>query len=121
MKARVLIADDSVHMRMILKDILVKCGYEVVGEADDGAEAVKLYNELLPDVATIDISMPKMDGIAALKAIRAAHPNAKVVTVGAMNQQNLVIEAVRAGTADFFLKPFQSERVDEALRRALKR
>ena len=60
MKARVLIADDSVHMRMILKDILVKCGYEVVGEADDGAEAVKLYNELLPDVATIDISMPKI-------------------------------------------------------------
>ena len=61
--------------------------YEVVGEADDGAEAVKLYNELLPDVATIDISMPKMDGIAALKAIRAAHPNAKVVTVGAMNSR----------------------------------
>ena len=80
----------------------------MIGEAEDGAEAVKMYNELLPDVATIDISMPKMDGIAALKAIKAAHPNAKIVTVGAMNQQNLVIEAVRAGTSDFFLKPFQS-------------
>lgn len=116
-----MIADDSAQMRMILRDILVKCGYEVAGEAEDGEEAVRLYGELLPDAATIDISMPKMDGIAALKAIKAAHPDARIVTVGAMNQQDLVIEAVRAGTCDFFLKPFQSERVAEALQRALKR
>ncbi|OUO94641.1 response regulator [Cloacibacillus sp. An23] len=120
MKARVLIADDSVHMRMILKEMLVRCGCEVVGEAEDGAEAVRMYDELMPDVATLDISMPKMDGIAALKAIKAKHPNARLVTVGAMNQQKLVIEAVRAGTSGFFLKPFQSERVAEAIERALK-
>ncbi len=120
MKTSVLIADDSVHMRLILKEMLVRCGCEVVGEAEDGAEAVKLYDDLLPDIATIDISMPKMDGITALKAIKAKHPNAKIITVGAMNQQELVIEAVRAGTSGFFLKPYQSERVAEAIERALK-
>lgn len=120
MKTTVLIADDSVHMRMILKDMLTRDGYDVVGEADNGKEAVRLYNELKPEVVTLDISMPEMDGIEALKAIRAEHPNARVVMVSAMNQQNQVIDAIRAGAKDFFIKPLQSERVKEAIERAVK-
>lgn len=120
MKAAVLIAEDSVHMRMILKDILIRAGYEVAGEAENGKEAVKLYDELHPDVVTLDISMPEMDGIEALKAIKAAHPKAKIVMVSTMNQQNQVIEAMRAGASDFFIKPLQAERVEEAIKRALK-
>ncbi|MDO5116026.1 MAG: response regulator [Synergistaceae bacterium] len=119
MKARVLIADDSVHMRMILKDMLIREGYDVVGEAEDGEEAVRLYEKLKPDVVTLDISMPAMDGIEALKAIKSGNPDAKVVMVCAMNQQNQVIEAIRAGAADFFIKPLQSERVKEALERSI--
>lgn len=120
MKAKVLIAEDSAHMRMILKGMLTRGGYEVVGEAENGQEAVHMYNELKPDVVTLDISMPEMNGIAALKAIKAEHPNAKIVMVSAMNQQNQVIEAIRAGASDFFIKPMQSERVMEAIERALK-
>ena len=120
MKATVLIAEDSTHMRMILKDILIRDGYDVVGEAENGEEAVRMYNELHPDVVTLDIAMPEMDGIAALKAIKNEHPHAKVVMVSAMNQQNQVIEAIRAGASDFFIKPLQSERGAEAIERALK-
>ena len=120
MKATVLIAEDSTHMRMILKDILIRDGYDVVGEAENGEEAVRMYNELHPDVVTLDIAMPEMDGIAALKAIKNEHPHAKVVMVSAMNQQNQAIEAIRAGASDFFIKPLQSERVAEAIERALK-
>lgn len=120
MKATVLIAEDSTHMRMILKDILIRDGYDVVGEAENGEEAVRMYNELHPDVVTLDIAMPEMDGIAALKAIKNEHPHAKVVMVSAMNQQNQVIEVIRAGASDFFIKPLQSERVAEAIERALK-
>lgn len=120
MKTTVLIAEDSTHMRMILKDMLVRDGFEVVGEAENGREAVKLYDELKPDIITLDITMPEMDGIEALKAIRAEHPRAKVVMVSAMNQQNQVIEAIRAGAADFFIKPLQSERVKEAIDRAVR-
>ena len=119
MATRVLIVDDAAFMRMMLRDILAKNGFEVVGEADNGKVAVQMYGELKPDVVTMDITMPEMDGIAAVKEIKAADPNAKVVMVSAMGQQAMVIEAIRSGAADFIVKPFQPDRVLEALGKAL--
>ena len=119
MRARVLIADDSAHMRTILKNALLRNGYDVVGEAEDGNEAVSLYEKLKPDVAAIDIKMPRMDGIEALKVIKSKHPDAKVVMISAMGQQKDVIEAMRAGASDFFIKPFIAEKVVEAMENAL--
>jgi two-component system chemotaxis response regulator CheY len=120
MKAKILIAEDSAYMRTILKDVLLRNGYDVVGEAENGKEAVALYGKLRPDIVTMDITMPEMDGIEALKAIKETYPSARIVMVSAMGQQNLVIEAIRLGAADFFIKPLQSERVVEALDRAMK-
>jgi two-component system chemotaxis response regulator CheY len=119
MGTRVLIVDDAAFMRMMLRDILAKNGFEVVGEAENGKIAVQMYNELKPDVVTMDITMPEMDGIAAVKEIKAADPAAKVVMVSAMGQQAMVIEAIRSGAADFIVKPFQPDRVLEALGKAL--
>ncbi|MDR2780800.1 MAG: response regulator [Synergistaceae bacterium] len=119
MGTKVLIVDDAAFMRMMLRDILAKNGFEVVGEADNGKIAVQMYNELKPDVVTMDITMPEMDGIAAVKEIKAADPAAKVVMVSAMGQQAMVIEAIRSGAADFIVKPFQPDRVLEALGKAL--
>ncbi|MDR3331739.1 MAG: response regulator [Synergistaceae bacterium] len=119
MGTKVLIVDDAAFMRMMLRDILAKNGFEVVGEADNGKVAVQMYGELKPDVVTMDITMPEMDGIAAVKEIKAADPNAKVVMVSAMGQQAMVIEAIRSGAADFIVKPFQPDRVLEALGKAL--
>ncbi|MDR3321437.1 MAG: response regulator [Synergistaceae bacterium] len=119
MGTKVLIVDDAAFMRMMLRDILAKNGFEVVGEADNGKVAVQMYSELKPDVVTMDITMPEMDGIAAVKEIKAADPGAKVVMVSAMGQQAMVIEAIRSGAADFIVKPFQPDRVLEALGKAL--
>ncbi|MEO2202524.1 response regulator [Paenibacillus pabuli] len=109
--ARVLITDDAAFMRMMLKDILVKGGHEVVGEASDGGQAVIKYGELLPDIVTMDITMPNVDGICALKEIREKYPNAKIVMCSAMGQQALVMDAISHGAKDFIVKPFQPERV----------
>jgi two-component system chemotaxis response regulator CheY len=119
MGTRVLIVDDAAFMRMMLRDILAKNGFEVVGEADNGKVAVQLYGDLKPDVVTMDITMPEKDGIAAVKEIRAADPSAKIVMVSAMGQQAMVIEAIKSGAADFIVKPFQPDRVLEALGKAL--
>jgi two-component system chemotaxis response regulator CheY len=119
MGTKVLIVDDAAFMRMMLRDILAKNGFDVVGEADNGKIAIQMYNELKPDIVTMDITMPEMDGIAAVKEIKDADPNAKVVMVSAMGQQAMVIEAIRAGAADFIVKPFQPDRVLEALGKAL--
>jgi two-component system chemotaxis response regulator CheY len=119
MGTKVLIVDDAAFMRMMLRDILAKNGFEVVGEADNGKVAVQMYNELKPDVVTMDITRPEMAGIAAVKEITAADPGAKVVMVSAMGQQAMVIEAIRSGAADFIVKPFQPDRVLEALGKAL--
>jgi two-component system chemotaxis response regulator CheY len=119
MGTKVLIVDDAAFMRMMLRDILAKNGFEVVGEADNGKVAVQMYGELKPDVVTMDITMPEMDGIAAVKEIKASDPAAKVVMVSAMGQQAMVIEAIRSGAADFIVKPFQPDRVLEALGKAL--
>ena len=115
----VLIADDAAFMRMMLKNVLTEAGYEVVGEAENGAVAVSKYRELNPDLTTMDITMPEMDGLAALKEIRAGDPAARVVMCSAMGQQSMVIESIQAGARDFIVKPFQPDRVLEAVQKAL--
>lgn len=119
MSKRVLVVDDAAFMRMMIKDILSKNGFEVVGEAENGAVAVKLYRELNPDIVTMDITMPEMDGIAAVKAIKEIDPRAKVIMCSAMGQQLMVMEAIQAGARDFIVKPFQQERVVQALEKAI--
>ena len=119
MGKKVLIVDDAAFMRMMLKDILTKNGYEVVGEAENGAKAVEKYKEVTPDLVTMDITMPEMDGISALKNIRSIDSNAKVVMCSAMGQQAMVIESIQAGAKDFIVKPFAADRVLEAVRKAV--
>lgn len=115
MGKNVLIVDDAAFMRMKLKDILEKNGYTVVGEAQNGQEAVELYQEVQPDLVTMDITMPEMNGIDALKQIRAGDADAKVVMCSAMGQQGMVMDAIRAGAVDFIVKPFDTNRVIESL------
>jgi two-component system chemotaxis response regulator CheY len=117
--ARILIVDDAAFMRMMIKDILTKNGFNVIGEAVDGAQAVEKYKELSPDLVTMDITMPEKDGIAALKEIKAIDPNAKIIMCSAMGQQAMVIDAIQAGAKDFIVKPFQGERVVEAIKKTL--
>ncbi|GAB3067279.1 response regulator [Virgibacillus ainsalahensis] len=119
MAERILIVDDAAFMRMMIKDILTKNGYIVAGEAQDGAEAVEKYKELTPDLVTMDITMPEVDGITALKQIRELNAEAKIIMCSAMGQQAMVIEAIQAGAKDFIVKPFQSDRVIEAIQKAL--
>lgn len=119
MGKKVLIVDDAAFMRMMIKDILVKNGFEVVGEAADGAQAVDKYAELKPDLVTMDITMPEMDGIQALKAIKESDPSATIIMCSAMGQQAMVIDAISAGAKDFIVKPFQADRVIEAIEKAL--
>jgi two-component system chemotaxis response regulator CheY len=115
----VLIADDAAFMRMMIKNILSEAGYEIAGEAENGAVAVARYKELKPDLTTMDITMPEMDGLQALKEIRSVDPAAKVVMCSAMGQQSMVIESIQAGAKDFIVKPFQPDRVLEAIQKAL--
>jgi two-component system chemotaxis response regulator CheY len=115
----VLIADDAAFMRMMIKNILTDAGYEILGEAENGAVAVAKHRELKPDITTMDITMPEMDGLAALKEIRGADPSARVVMCSAMGQQSMVIESIQAGARDFIVKPFQPDRVLEAIQKAL--
>ncbi|OEF98396.1 response regulator [Desulfuribacillus alkaliarsenatis] len=119
MSAKVLIVDDAAFMRMMIKDILSKNGFNVVGEAANGEEAVARYKELEPDIVTMDITMPEKDGIAALKDIKKMNPAAKVIMCSAMGQQAMVIDAIQAGAKDFIVKPFQADRVIEAITKAL--
>ena len=119
MGLRVLVVDDAAFMRMMIKDILSKNGYEIVGEAENGQKAVEKYQELKPDLTTMDITMPEMDGITAVKEIKKMDPAAKVIMCSAMGQQAMVIEAIQSGARDFIVKPFQPDRVLEAVRKAL--
>jgi len=115
----VLIVDDAAFMRMMIKDILSKNGFSVVGEAENGLVAIDRYKELKPDLVTMDITMPDMDGIAAVKAIKAFDSSARIIMCSAMGQQAMVIDAIQAGAKDFIVKPFQPERVIEAVSKAL--
>lgn len=119
MSKNVLVVDDAAFMRMMIKDILTKNGYVVVGEANDGNEAVERYKELSPDLVTMDITMPEKDGITALKEIKQLDPSAKVIMCSAMGQQAMVIDAIQAGAKDFVVKPFQADRVIDAISKTL--
>lgn len=118
MAKRILVTDDALFMRVTLKNVLTQNGFEVVGEASNGREAVELYEKLKPDLVFMDITMPEMDGLEALKAIRAKDPNAKVVMCTAMGQKQIVLDAIQAGAKDFIVKPFQPERIIEAVNEA---
>ena len=117
MAKNILICDDAAFMRMMIKDILTKNGYTVVGEAENGAKAVEKYAELKPDLVLMDITMPEMDGIQALKKIKEADPSATVIMCSAMGQQAMVIESIQSGAKDFIVKPFQADRVLVAVRK----
>ena len=119
MAKNILICDDDAFMRMMIKDILTKNGYNIVGEAENGAKAVEKYAELKPDLVLMDITMPEMDGIEALKKIKAADANASIIMCSAMGQQAMVIESIQSGAKDFIVKPFQADRVLEAVKKAI--
>jgi two-component system, chemotaxis family, chemotaxis protein CheY len=118
MATRVLVVDDAAFMRMMIKDILSKNGFEIVGEAENGNIAVEKWKELRPELTMMDITMPEKDGITAVKDIKQIDPNAKIIMCSAMGQQAMVIEAIQAGARDFIVKPFQPDRVIEAVRKA---
>lgn len=115
MPARILIVDDAVFMRTVLKKMLEEDGYEVVAEASNGLEAIKMAKEHQPDVVTLDITMPEMDGVTALPDILEASPESKVIMCSAMGQQPMVVEAIKSGAKDFIVKPFQKARVVQAI------
>ena len=119
MAKNILICDDAAFRRMMIKDILTKNGYNIAGEAENGAKAVEKYNETKPDLVLMDITMPEMDGIQALKKIKEGDPNATVIMCSAMGQQAMVIEAIQSGAKDFIVKPFQAERVLEAVKKVV--
>ena len=118
MSKRVLIVDDAVFMRMKLKDILEKNGYEVVAEAQNGIEAIEKYKAENPDLVTMDITIPELDGVSALREIKKIDPNAKVIMCSAMGQQSMVMDAIQAGAIDFIVKPFETDRVIKSLDKA---
>jgi two-component system, chemotaxis family, chemotaxis protein CheY len=117
--ARVLVVDDAAFMRKLVTDALTSGGHEVVGEAGNGAEAVDRFQELKPEVTTLDITMPEKDGLTALKEIIALDPAARVVMCSALGQEAKVLESIKLGAKDFVVKPFQAPRVLEAIGKAL--
>lgn len=115
---KVLIVDDAAFMRVTLKTLLERNNFEVVGEAVNGLEGVKKFVEVNPDVVTMDITMPEMDGVQALKEIKKINPNAKVVMISAMGQETMVKEAVLSGAIGFLVKPFKEDAVIKSLSNA---
>jgi len=119
--AKILVVDDAAFMRMMLKNILGKDGHEIVGEGSDGEEAVKKYFELKPDIVTMDIVMPKVDGINATREILKQDPNAKIVMISALGQEAMVKEALQLGAKDFIVKPFNKDKVLEVINKVASR
>jgi len=119
MGKRVLVVDDANFMRMIVKDTLMPNGFEIVGEATNGNEAVSKYNELKPDLVTMDITMKVKDGLEAAREILAADPNARIVMVTALGQEKMLLDAIALGVRDFVVKPFTKERIISAVEKAL--
>lgn len=117
--ARVLVVDDAAFMRKVVSDALTKGGHEVIGEASNGAEAVDQFQSLKPELTTLDITMPEKDGLTALKEIIAIDPGAKVIMCSALGQESKVLEAIKGGAKDFVVKPFQADRVLDAVGKAL--
>lgn len=118
--AKVLIVDDASFMRMTIKQMLEKNGHEAIGEAENGIEAVKKYIELKPDVVLLDITMPEMNGVEALRRIKELDSAAKVVICSAMGQQAMVAQAIQSGAKDFIVKPFEADRLIAAVDRVMK-
>ena len=119
MAKSILVCDDAAFMRMMIKDILTKGGYIIAGEAENGLKAVEKYKETKPDLVMMDITMPEMDGIQALKKIKEADPSATIIMCSAMGQQAMVIESIQSGAKDFIVKPFDKDRVLEAVKKAV--
>ena len=119
MSKKILICDDTIFMRKLLREILTENGYEVVGEAENGKVAIEKYNQLSPDLTLMDITMPEMDGVNALIGILESDVDANVIMCSAMGQENVVVSAIKAGAKDFIVKPFKNERVVEAVRRTI--
>jgi len=119
MGARILIADDLSFIRMLQREVLTSGGHEVVGEAVNGREAVAKYQELRPDIVMLDITMPEMNGLEAMRRIFAADPAARVILCSAIGQQNLIVQAIQEGVKDFIVKPFKPERLAAAIAKAL--
>ncbi|WP_449622137.1 response regulator [Robertmurraya sp. Marseille-Q9965] len=117
--ARILIVDDAKFMRLTLSNILLKANHEIVGEGETGMDAVELYRKLTPDLVTMDITMPEMSGLEAMKEIKKEFPQAKIIMCSAMGQQKMVVESIEAGAKDFIVKPFDEGRVLEAVNRVL--
>ncbi|BAD84821.1 chemotaxis response regulator [Thermococcus kodakarensis KOD1] len=117
--ARVLVVDDAAFMRMLVKKILTQAGHQVVGEASNGKEAVEKYKQLKPDLVTMDIVMPEMDGITAVKEIMKIDPNAKIIMITAVGQEAKVMEALKSGAKGYIVKPFQAPKVIEEVNRVL--
>jgi two-component system chemotaxis response regulator CheY len=115
MSGKIMVVDDTTFIRNILKDIFRSSGYEVVAEASDGAEAVHLYRQLKPDLVTLDLTLPGVNGLQAMKEIKAFDPKAKIVICSAVSQQQMVIEAIEAGAKDFIVKPVMRERLIEVV------
>lgn len=118
--ARIMIVDDAMFMRKIIGDIIKKIGHEIIAEAGNGEEAFKKYSEMQPDLVFMDITMPEVDGIQGLKMIKSTYPEARIIMCSAMGQQWMVIDAIAAGARDFIVKPFQPDRIEEAVILALK-
>lgn len=119
MSKRILICDDTMFMRTILKELLVDNGYEVVGEAENGRMAVEKFDKLKPDLILMDITMPEMDGLTALNKIMEKDSNAKVIICSAMGQEKMVMSAIKAGARDFIVKPFENDRVTQAVAKTI--
>lgn len=119
MGKKILIVDDAAFMRMMIKDIITKNGFELAGEAENGVIALERYKETSPDLVILDITMPEMDGLTALKEIKKIDSTANVIMCSAMGQQAMVIESIQAGAKDFIVKPFQADRVLEAIKKAV--
>ncbi|MCL1936551.1 MAG: response regulator [Defluviitaleaceae bacterium] len=119
MSKNILLVDDAAFMRMMLKDILVKAGYNIIGEAEDGVKAIEKFKELSPDLTILDITMPNMDGIEAARGIKAIDSDALIIMCSAMGQQSMVVESIQAGARDFIVKPFQQTRVVEAVQKVI--
>ncbi len=119
MAKSILIVDDAAFMRMMIKDILSKNGYEIAADVDNGLKAIEKYKELTPDLVIMDITMPEMDGVTAVREIKKIHSDAKIIMCSAMGQQAMVIESIQAGARDFIVKPFQADRVVEAVKKVI--
>ncbi|AZO93344.1 response regulator [Halocella sp. SP3-1] len=118
MAKKILIVDDAAFMRLTLKNLIEEIGYEVIGEATNGEEAVAKYADLQPDIVTMDITMPEMSGLEALKEIISIDDTASIIMCSAMGQQTMVLDAIKSGAKDFIVKPFNKERIEEALSKA---